>query len=185
MSSSSNPSQTDGYYVPVYQEPEIESPVCGPTRFTGDGRMPVRERIHRMRGQTSAPGLAQQDTTSAAAGHRAVSEAPKTPTRPDSALECPGAPRAKGTVSQLRRMSAIPLDFRENVLVDREVNERCAERGPLFLDVSGSAVQGKRSPLRNSWEPETASDIASSLYQLLEKADLRGDDDDEVEKPSN
>ncbi|KAI0911692.1 hypothetical protein F4823DRAFT_560631 [Ustulina deusta] len=159
----SSPTHLNFRSLPV-AEPNPESDSRG--IYTGESRVPFRERIQRMRRQKGVPKLVRRDTPipRKRIARSPTSTAPRTPPMPTSLPVCPGAPR-KGKVSELRRSSPTQADADEDVLLDREATARA--RGELiFPDIGGCVAAGRRSPLRNSWGPDQPSAVVAQLHQF-------------------
>ncbi|KAI1427907.1 hypothetical protein F5Y12DRAFT_791039 [Xylaria sp. FL1777] len=151
--------------------------------YTGESRLPFRERIRRMRdhsGVPTVPKLVRRDTPfpSKRTPSSSTGKAPKTPPMPVSMSlpVCPGAPR-KSKVSELCRSSPNEVyGDDEDVLLDRKANER-VRRNALYPDVVGGYVTpSRRSSLRNSWEPDQPSEVSAQLRLLLDKFALGEED---------
>ncbi|KAI3323683.1 hypothetical protein HD806DRAFT_543904 [Xylariaceae sp. AK1471] len=137
--------------------------------FTGESRVPLRERIQRMRsGKATIPAPLYPSKPS-------TSSPPRTPPIFVSVPECPPAPR-KGKVHDIRRLSQHSDTDDDDVLLDRKANEQPAG---TFLDVSrrsGAITPGRRSPLRQSWGPDQLAKIDAKLQELIHGSAVYGDE---------
>ncbi|KAI1084433.1 hypothetical protein F5B20DRAFT_593489 [Whalleya microplaca] len=158
---------SDHHHRPTPRRVRPLDPPRRTTRFTGDGRVPLRERLQRMR--------------DAAAAARGATEPPLTPLSPVFARpECPGAPaKAKlGKILDLEWFSSAGICINDDVdlLLDHRANKReTVVRRKLFLDLvnerrqAGSVEPGRASPLRNSVNVEEMEKLAHGLDSLREQ----------------
>jgi hypothetical protein len=133
------------------------------TIYTGESRVPLRERVSRMRDgkipvllRLGTPMLSKQTWRSLAEPRTPPPALPPVPV-------CPGAPR-KGKVYELRRDDE---DEDENdVLLDRKAYQSAKRPGSTLLGVSRrsyAVTPGRRSPLRKSWGPDQLAKIDAKL----------------------
>ncbi|KAI0009286.1 hypothetical protein F4779DRAFT_377760 [Xylariaceae sp. FL0662B] len=145
--------------------------------YTGENRVPIRERLRRIRDR--------------AAGRRGTTRNPPRTPSPQIAgeLACPGAPSKKRD-PRLQRVSDGNSSSSEedDVLLDRRANSRpdAAVSRKLFVDVanerrqSGDTEPGRASPLRNSISADEMSELMAG-FEALRKRDREREEEEEGE----
>ncbi|KAI8634093.1 hypothetical protein F5Y19DRAFT_470265 [Xylariaceae sp. FL1651] len=134
--------------------------------FTGESRIPLRERIQRMRGGQAIPTALRPGTTLPTLYTLASIKTPETSPTLAPIAECPGAPR-KSKVHELRHLGQRKED--DDVLLDRQAYLG-AKTPTGFVDRSlrsDVTTPSRRSPLLQSWGSDELAEIDAKLEALL------------------
>ncbi|KAI0454397.1 hypothetical protein F5B21DRAFT_504303 [Xylaria acuta] len=152
--------------------------------YTGEYRVPVRDRVQRLRDRKSVPDASRRPDTPIPS-KRTTSGLVTPPRTPPMLLpslpECPGAPPRK-RVSRVRRLNQRQSETDEDILLDRKAIERTKRLAPFqgarrqYVNVTPD----RNTPLRQSWGPLELAEIDSRLQALLR---VGGEEDVEIEKP--
>ncbi|KAI0112250.1 hypothetical protein GGR51DRAFT_569033 [Nemania sp. FL0031] len=163
------------------------TPSSSPTTFTGDSRLPFRERMQRMRGgKKGAPApLRSETSTPSKRTSSGPTKTPRTPRSPRSTLipEVPSAPR-KGAAYGIRRLSEYDENHTdEDILLDKKANEKAARQSPMLFDMNRHrgydtpdrpSPSPSPSPLRQSWGPDELAELSAKLRDFNGFADSPG-----------
>ncbi|KAI0472333.1 hypothetical protein F4859DRAFT_101283 [Xylaria cf. heliscus] len=139
--------------------------------YTGEYRVPIRDRIRHLRECESVPEtLSRPDTP--IPSKRATSGLLTPPMLLPSLPECPAAPSKKRT-SGVRRVSQRQHETDEDILLDRKSIERTKKLAPFPFPgvrrqyVSITPESSQNTPLRQSWGPLELAQIDLKLQALL------------------
>ncbi|KAI0541642.1 hypothetical protein GGR58DRAFT_528734 [Xylaria digitata] len=137
--------------------------------YTGEYRASFRERIQRLRALKPAPRPVPLDNfVTSNRTPPSTTREPRTPTKPTPSLECPGAPRKDREANERSRRIVNPC------LVSSRGWGCGRPEPPMFPDLnqqSGHVIPGRRSPLRNTWNPGDLDRAVADLVPLIATSD--------------
>ncbi|KAI8944432.1 hypothetical protein F4801DRAFT_585420 [Xylaria longipes] len=143
--------------------------------YTGEYRIPISERVQRLRGCKSIPETLRRPDTPIPS--KRTTSGLNTPSMLPSLPECPGAPRKK-RVSRVRGLNQRQSETDEDILLDRKAIEKTKQLAPFLARRQYVNVTPDRNtPLKQSWGPRELSEIDLKLQALLR---VSGEEDVEV-----